>query len=367
MITQFPTPLPGEMWYSVLTRYHLRSGFATAYDSFRELGVLSPRGKLMQHIISPYPTLSMYNASLSLPYGVLDLEKLVLENTLFPYTTRFFPYDEKRALLDDFLSGRDIRYLCERAIVNQPNANTLRLCPECCREDREKYGEAYWHIEHQIPLMPLCPKHGCRLETPEKCRRLVYINSACLYPDEGIEMEADYYGRDYEWELSAALSRMQSLPLDTEPNFTNIARALTNKSLAHSFGSPPRFQLDFEKTYAALLDRFGSDLVVPYFMSGKKYSMSVAHGERTAPEKYALLAVLADVPIDVVFSEVPVPLKEEEALREAIERLAPCPISRVGQELGLNYAQTKKLIWKYNIPRFWPPSAKELLNSERSE
>ena len=34
----------------------------------------------------------------------------------------------------------------------------------CAREDREIYGEAYWHRKHQIRNVSICTKHKCRLK-----------------------------------------------------------------------------------------------------------------------------------------------------------------------------------------------------------
>lgn len=39
----------------------------------------------------------------------------------------------------------------------------LRFCPLCVNEDRETYGETYWHRKHQIRNMGICTKHRCRL------------------------------------------------------------------------------------------------------------------------------------------------------------------------------------------------------------
>jgi len=33
----------------------------------------------------------------------------------------------------------------------------------CVKEDREQYGETYWHRKHQIRNMSICTKHRCKL------------------------------------------------------------------------------------------------------------------------------------------------------------------------------------------------------------
>ena len=37
MLTFFPTPYPGEWWYSVLCRYHIRSGRQKVAKTLHEL------------------------------------------------------------------------------------------------------------------------------------------------------------------------------------------------------------------------------------------------------------------------------------------------------------------------------------------
>ena len=37
MLTYFPTPYPGEWWYSVLCRYHVRSGYSKHATTISEL------------------------------------------------------------------------------------------------------------------------------------------------------------------------------------------------------------------------------------------------------------------------------------------------------------------------------------------
>lgn len=45
MLHYFPTPYPDELWYSVLCRYHVRSGNRESATTFRELfeiGTMQP-------------------------------------------------------------------------------------------------------------------------------------------------------------------------------------------------------------------------------------------------------------------------------------------------------------------------------------
>lgn len=39
----------------------------------------------------------------------------------------------------------------------------LRYCTECVITDRAEHGEAYWHREHQVPFIWVCPHHAVQL------------------------------------------------------------------------------------------------------------------------------------------------------------------------------------------------------------
>ncbi|WP_335342199.1 TniQ family protein [Pseudoflavonifractor phocaeensis] len=85
MLTYFPTPYPGEWWYSVLCRYHVRSGNPKHATTINELyggrpmvhGRLIPGGDCAA-ILS------------NLPPGVLSIDDVLANHTLLPYYTRFF-------------------------------------------------------------------------------------------------------------------------------------------------------------------------------------------------------------------------------------------------------------------------------------
>ena len=57
----------------------------------------------------------------------------------------------------------------------------LKYCPLCVQEDRDKYGEAYWHRKHQIRNMLVCPKHHSYLEESDvlaKSEKVFTLSSA---------------------------------------------------------------------------------------------------------------------------------------------------------------------------------------------
>lgn len=71
----------------------------------------------------------------------------------------------------------------------------MRFCPMCVKEDRENYGETYWHRSHQVRNMRVCTKHKCRLlpsAVPAKSEQSFTFCPAEIYTDsDNVVMEDD--------------------------------------------------------------------------------------------------------------------------------------------------------------------------------
>ena len=167
MLTYFPTPLPGEWWYSVLCRYHVRSGHSKHATTIGELY----RGRPMVHgrLIPGGDCAAIVSR---LPPGILSLHEVLIRHTLLPYYTRFFSAEKKRQVWHALCSGHGSGITSVRTQMPD-GAEGLKYCPVCYHSDTTQYGEPYWHREHQIPLLPLCPTHKVPLVTvPVKFARL---------------------------------------------------------------------------------------------------------------------------------------------------------------------------------------------------
>jgi hypothetical protein len=62
--------------------------------------------------------------------------------------------------------GDGVGYAASRLSGTKAGMRSCRYCPECAKEDRMRYGEAYWHRIHQLPGLPVCPTHNTLLTTP---------------------------------------------------------------------------------------------------------------------------------------------------------------------------------------------------------
>lgn len=155
MITFFPTPYPDEILYSVFARYHDKSpnfnGSETARDLFNVNRIVCSL---------EFPTLLdklLQNMPLNSPY---DVDRLIVDHTLFPFYTAFLSLENREIIRRYMLYGDIDIYNKITSIINPLAENKyLRFCPKCNEEDLERYGELYWHRIHQIRSIYICPIH----------------------------------------------------------------------------------------------------------------------------------------------------------------------------------------------------------------
>lgn len=222
MLQYFPTPYPDELWYSVLGRYHVRSGNPNSATTLRELFGAESVGGMGNFL----PNCGIRRVAEKLPEGVLDARKVALHHTLFPYTFRFQDLSTKEKLLEQALNEK-VKFPIK---LPKPYTSTvLKYCPLCMREDRERYGEAYWHVTHQIPYVTTCTKHRCRLRMKDGMKKWT-LNDNLFLPMDEEEIEADLDITETEAELSGILVKYQELPIEKGPTEThnNLYEGLLN-------------------------------------------------------------------------------------------------------------------------------------------
>ena len=101
MLTYFPLLYPGEWWYSVLCRYHVRSGRQKAATTLHELygGHPLTHGRL-------FPGGDCCAITKQLPEGVITLKDVLQEHTLMPYYLRFYSPAKKLSVFRSLLTGK---------------------------------------------------------------------------------------------------------------------------------------------------------------------------------------------------------------------------------------------------------------------
>ena len=158
MIAFFPKAYEDELLYSLLSRYHQRTGNARFVFTAEELYL---NGK------TTHPSVEFVNAYTEDAMKWLAKEKpwkaVAEEHTMFPAFVRFLPLGRRKVAEEGVrrCNGNWKNIMCLPVLGEK---RYLRYCPECAKEDRREHGETYWHREHQIPRIRICPKHHMFLE-----------------------------------------------------------------------------------------------------------------------------------------------------------------------------------------------------------
>ena len=92
----------------------------------------------------------------------ISMEDLIKQHTVYLYHSRFIEKD-KNELAYKALYGMQGDYYNLLPNFNKKEKKYLRYCPCCVKEDRERCGEAYWHMNHQLEGIKGCIKHKCML------------------------------------------------------------------------------------------------------------------------------------------------------------------------------------------------------------
>ena len=362
MLHYFPTPYPDELWYSVIARYHTHSGalswqatMAALFGDARDTDVGSF-----------FPNNSIHQILEQLPPDFLSAQEVALQHTLLPFLMRFQSQEKKAAILEAFLAGEDMRPRYLRA-TRDIKPRSMRYCPVCVREDTQTYGEPYWHREHQIGLMPLCPRHRCRLrDKPIPNTRPL---GAQYLPLDGQDWaEPDYGALDYEIALTGTLYAYLTMPYDLSPNreADNLARATENAGLL-SEDSIRKQAFDVDKLHTALTDKYGAELVKHYFGDHitKAHALRLRHYLIYSAEEYALLTVMLGQGPEVLFSQEQVPLLLETRMRELAASHVIRDKASIAKLLGIRADRLLPYAKRFGIAPFWPQSGAQKQEQER--
>lgn len=207
MIAYFPSPYPDELLYSQLARYYTKSGYLAytyaAQDLFAEKTVK--------------PDIEFINKlrpdALMVVTNIKSLEEIVLNHTMFPYYGRFIGLERRQKAFRSLIS-MDGKHRNLLPIPVNKNRH-LRYCPLCAANDRDTYGETYWHRIHQLPGINICPVHHCYLHNThiainsEGSPTLVAAEDAADYSTEIL-----YSGNQLEYTLASYVTDVFLAPID---------------------------------------------------------------------------------------------------------------------------------------------------------
>jgi len=233
-MTFFPVPYEDEVLYSVLARYHVRSGNISYKATMRDLF-----GSTSVTAVMDLPS-NIHNLVNNMPLNSRYTEEYLIKNhTLFPFYTAFLPPERAERVFESMKgeNGGSIYtrtgIMASSIVLNQ----YFKFCPACAEEDKLQYGELYWHRVHQIPGVLVCPKHSVPLynsqipvrgynkyqykaASEENCVKpgidVIYADDVFeklvrLAEDSQVLLNSDFEKRNIEWYKEQYLAKMMQM------------------------------------------------------------------------------------------------------------------------------------------------------------
>lgn len=155
-----PEIYPDELVYSWLSRYYVYSGCANHKMLISQLLYSTKNNPSVEFIGH------LSKAAEQQIEEVYSMDDLILKHTMFPQYARFLPVDKRKTALTELKRYCDPHKVFTILPRNEKEL-WLKYCPQCAAEDRNTYGETYWHRTHQIRNIVICPIHKCKLVNSE--------------------------------------------------------------------------------------------------------------------------------------------------------------------------------------------------------
>lgn len=288
MITQFPAIYPDELLYSQLARYHARSG---------NLAYIFTAEQLFQ-IKTVRPDVEFLNAYtpevLSILTSTMSLKDIIMKHTMFPYYGRFLKSERRTEAFDSLVNMRtDYRRLLP--IPKNKTVRYLRYCPICVQNDRERFGETYWHRVHQMVGVDICPFHHCRLIDSSIQTNSTISPNLVTAEDEVIDAEIIFPGKELECRLAEYIAEVFTSDIDLESD------APAGKFLHSRLAGTKYLSSRGRKRYIELLHsdfmEFYKDFPNPRFNQDWQIE-KIFSGARTSIVEICMIAMFLGIPSD---------------------------------------------------------------------
>lgn len=216
MISYFPSIHPDELLYSQLARYYAKSGYLAytfaAEDLFQNKTVR--------------PDIEFLNAytpeAVRMITRTMPMTDIVMYHTMFPYYGRFIPPERRRQAFDSLVNmGTEYHNLLSIPKRKDRISRHLRYCPECITDDRQKYGETYWHRIHQMVGVNICPRHHCHLIESDIITSS-NVSPSLITAEEVVKIpeEITYSDNDLECHLVEYIAEVFQSDVDLQSNIS---------------------------------------------------------------------------------------------------------------------------------------------------
>ena len=333
MIAFFPDAYPDELLYSQLARYYKRSGYV------RYVYAVSDLYKNDTTVFPSFEFVNQYTPdAMSWIVKNKPWEEVIADHTMYSAYIRFLPKLRRQEALKGLITceGNWKNLMCIPATGEK---RYMRYCPVCALEDREKYGETFWHREHQIQRIRVCPKHRCYLENTSAV--VSSKSSPGLHDAEGrvpYFSDARACSNDREIQFTQYVIDVMSKPVDMD-NSIPIGQYLHSR-LNNNYLNRTGTLRNINDLYTDYLEFYGDMIIMP-----QTYMQKIFNGYQHDPYFVLQLAFFEGISVSDI-TRLPRQLELygiEEKYQELAEqfRLDYALVEEIGNAvLKYNYNQT---------------------------
>lgn len=279
MIACMPELYPDELVYSWLCRYHVYSGNVSHKKSMQELYCKKSDTPSKEFIGN------LNQETRECINKIYPIEDLVLNHTMYPQYARFIPLKQKMDALYKLCHETCDVHQLFGVLPRCEKEQHLKYCPICTKEDRQSYGEAYWHRKHQIRNIGICLKHKCKLQdsvvSAKNMNSYVFSPAELSIPDiEGYSV----VNNPLQIKFAEYTEQVFDAPMDFEkdiPLSTILYHAMKDTEYMKSTGSC-RYMTKFVKDMTRFYEQIELNEIASIFriqrtlLSGENYDFSVA-------------------------------------------------------------------------------------------
>lgn len=214
--------LPDETLFSLCSRHHALSRNHKASRTCRQLFGHDSHG-------AAHDLPSRIGHFVDVTRGLLgDVESIIRQHTVLPFYLPFAPQVDEPNVFSA-MAGPSIGslkfqlgLLTSRFRANHP----LKACIDCMAEDRNRWSTSYWRVQHQLPGVWVCPRHGRPLsQSILKSTGVGRFHWLLPHPSHLEQVEIGAKETPSLVELADSVIRLWSLPKGTKFNPTDVSRA----------------------------------------------------------------------------------------------------------------------------------------------
>lgn len=340
MIAYFPELYEDELLYSILSRYVVHKGIAVYRSAAEEL-FTKPKEFPEKEFINALQPEILERLCKGKPLG-----QIIMEHTMTPYYIRFLPKEKrKKARARLIRMEGDYKNLLAIPKMRLNRNKYLRYCPQCVKEDREKYGETYWHRKHQIYGVDVCSVHGCRLEE-SPVRNDTKTSPEWMIAENIVEEKEVRYGIEEEVTFARYIMEL----LDREvlwENEVDVGTFLSAKLSESQYTSIRGKQRKLTLLFYDFKIKFGycQEGIVEQWQIEK-----VLSGQRRNPLEICQIAYFLNIPMEDLINPKDMGNMEEKFDEKVVGMIRDGKsLNGIARELGVSSATIRKISRKKNV------------------